>query len=243
MVGFACSSTSCSRASTVLSMMIVPFWHASTTPPRHDGPGWPVGAGGSLTALSKLNVHDLVAPVCAFTIFEYSAAAAPRQPETKASSQARQRTCTWSSSNISRPCTMSFVMNSLDFASFVNSFVRPAMLSSAMFPMTSWRALIFSNLDLLMAVERAMACCVSICFDFRSYSWRILAFVELTTFNFSTLNSCKALALISSALSFASFKMNCVICKIWFCVSAEASIAAASVAGAGGAALVGGGKP
>mmetsp|Transcript_24454 Transcript_24454/g.70738 ORF Transcript_24454/g.70738 Transcript_24454/m.70738 type:complete len:225 (+) Transcript_24454:111-785(+) len=224
-------------------MVIVPFWHASTTPPRHEGPGCPEGGGGSLFSLSKLRAQVLVAPVSALTILEYSAAAAPKHAKTAASSQARHRTCTWSSSNIKRPCTMSFVMNSLDLASLFSSFCRPSTLSPAIVVMTSWRALIFSSLDLLMAVERAMACWVSICLDFRSYSWRILSFVEFTTFSFSTLNSCKALALISSALSFASFKMNCVICKIWFCVSAEASIAAASVAGAGGAALVGGGKP
>mmetsp|Transcript_97185 Transcript_97185/g.313387 ORF Transcript_97185/g.313387 Transcript_97185/m.313387 type:complete len:212 (-) Transcript_97185:128-763(-) len=211
MVGLACSSTRPKRESMVLSMLILPTWQARTTPPKQEGPCWPSGAVGSFTDLSRLSLQAFVAPVSALTILAYSAAAAARHFSTTASSQARQRTCTSSSKSINKPCTMSCVMNwPRAFWSFSCVWSTP-LASLLISPMTSCLAVIFSSLDLLMAVERAMAFWVSTCFDLRSYSWRIFSLVELTTFNFSTLNSCKAFALISSALSLASFRMNWVI--------------------------------
>merc|ERR1712129_315829 len=61
--GFACSKTRESRESMVLSMVIFPLKHAKTTPPMHEGPGSPLGAGGSLISVSKLNSTVLVVPV------------------------------------------------------------------------------------------------------------------------------------------------------------------------------------
>mmetsp|Transcript_15428 Transcript_15428/g.38544 ORF Transcript_15428/g.38544 Transcript_15428/m.38544 type:complete len:238 (-) Transcript_15428:88-801(-) len=230
MVGLACSSTRWSLESMVLSMVMVPFWQAKTTPPRQDGPcSWPAeGAGGSFVAESRVSLQAFLAPVSASTTFEYSCAAAARQAATSLSSAARQRTSTSSSKSMSRPCTINFVMKSRILASSFNCCSRAALVSPAICEITSWRALIFSNRDLLMAVERAIAFWVSICLAFRSYSCRILSFPELTTFNFSTLNSCSALALISSDLSLASFKINWVICKIWFWVSFAASMVSAA---------------
>mmetsp|Transcript_85460 Transcript_85460/g.238528 ORF Transcript_85460/g.238528 Transcript_85460/m.238528 type:complete len:213 (-) Transcript_85460:135-773(-) len=208
MVGLACSKTRLSRESMVLSIVMVPFWQANTTPPRQEGPCWPFGAGGNLVAVSRLSLTVFDAPVSAFTTLAYSAAAVLRQPCTSLSSQALHRTSTVSSRSISKPWTMRLVMNGLAFASFCSSLTRCPFVSSASLPITSWRALIFSRRDLLMAEERAIAFCVSICLAFRSYSCRIFSSICLTSLCFSTLNSCSALVVISSALSFASLRMN-----------------------------------
>mmetsp|Transcript_25854 Transcript_25854/g.54572 ORF Transcript_25854/g.54572 Transcript_25854/m.54572 type:complete len:290 (-) Transcript_25854:9-878(-) len=227
-VGLACSMTRPSLESIVLSMVMLPSWQASTTPPRQVCPwaaGAELGPSGSLLTVSKESSQSFFEPVSAMMILEYSVEALLRHADTIWSSQARQRTCTLSSRSINKPCTMSFVMNSLFLASFVISCINAALLSSLSFPSTSCRLLIFSNLDLLMAEERAIAFCVSISFAFLRYSCRILSFVEFTTLSFSMLNSWSAFVLISSALSLASFMMNCVICRICFWVSLDASMA------------------
>merc|ERR1719323_1749324 len=124
-------------------------------------------------------------------------------------------------------------MKSLLVPSLFICSIKEAFVSSAILPIMSWRALIFSSLDLLMAVDLAIACWVSTCLTFLAYSWRTLSLVWLTTLSFSTLNSWRAFAEISSALSLASFRMNWVICRIWPWVSLEASMAASG----GGSAL------
>mmetsp|Transcript_119082 Transcript_119082/g.344429 ORF Transcript_119082/g.344429 Transcript_119082/m.344429 type:complete len:209 (-) Transcript_119082:113-739(-) len=199
MVGLACSRTRPILESTVLSMTIVPFWHVRTTPPRQSA--------GSFVSLSSANLHVFAAPVSFTMACEYRSMAPARQLETRASSAERQRTCTWSSKSMSMPCTIRLVINSFVFAWSRSSARKRSLLSAAICMMTSWRALIFSKRDLLIAVDRAIALSVSMLLTLRSYSCWIFSFSDFTTFAFSMLNSCKALALISSALSLASLKI------------------------------------
>mmetsp|Transcript_80938 Transcript_80938/g.241203 ORF Transcript_80938/g.241203 Transcript_80938/m.241203 type:complete len:250 (-) Transcript_80938:121-870(-) len=214
-LGLACSKTRPRRESMVLSMVMLPFWHASTTPPRQEGPdSLPPGAGGSLTAVSIDSLQVFFEPVSFWMTFEYSSMAGCRQAFTVASSQLRHLTWTSSSKSMSMPWTMSLVMKGFSFASLFSWSAKVVFVSSAILEMTSWRPLIFSRRERLIAVDRAMACAVSICFTLRAYSCSIFSLVEFTTLSFSTLNSCSAFAEISSALSLASLRMNWAICTI-----------------------------
>mmetsp|Transcript_50340 Transcript_50340/g.155616 ORF Transcript_50340/g.155616 Transcript_50340/m.155616 type:complete len:236 (+) Transcript_50340:124-831(+) len=213
-LGLACSKTRPRRESMVLSTVMLPFWQASTTPPRHEGPFAPLGASGSLTAVSMNSLQVFVEPVSFWMTFEYSSMAGSRQVFTTASSQLRHLTWTSSSRSMSMPWTMSLVMKAFMFASLFSSCTSEDLVSSAILEMTSCRPLIFSRRDRLMAVDRAMACFVSICLVFLAYSCSIFSLVWLTTFSFSTLNSCSAFAEISSALSLASLRMNWAIWTI-----------------------------
>mmetsp|Transcript_73123 Transcript_73123/g.136685 ORF Transcript_73123/g.136685 Transcript_73123/m.136685 type:complete len:221 (-) Transcript_73123:116-778(-) len=214
MAGLAWSCTKVSRESMVLSMQIVLLWQASTIPPRQEGPPLPVGAGGSFVVLSNESFTLLATPVCSMIVLAYISCAAPKQLSTRESSLALHRTSTSDSRSMSKPWTISFVKNSLYLPVSFSSLNSACLASSPTLPKTSWRALILSSRDLLIAVDRAIAPWVSICFNFRPYSCLILSLVALTILNFSMANSSKALVVISSALSFASFKMNWRIWKI-----------------------------
>merc|ERR1712194_762136 len=61
----------------VLSMVILSWWQSSMTPPRQEGPGVALGAGGKYL-LSSFRVTVLLLPDSLLMILLYSAAAACR---------------------------------------------------------------------------------------------------------------------------------------------------------------------
>mmetsp|Transcript_53408 Transcript_53408/g.98765 ORF Transcript_53408/g.98765 Transcript_53408/m.98765 type:complete len:258 (+) Transcript_53408:75-848(+) len=214
--GLSCSNASLIRTSTVLSILMEPFWQESTTPPKHDGTPGVLGAPGRFCEL-KLSLHLFATPAWVLIMLVYCAEAGSRQDLTIASSSLRHWTVTSSSKSISRPWVIKSCTNCLLEACCTNC----CLTSSVIFSSTPLRALIFSRRALLIAVERAMAHEVSTCFVFFAYSWRIFSFCWFTILNFSMLNSSTPFVWISSALSLASFKIKFIICWIWFCASLE----------------------
>mmetsp|Transcript_2791 Transcript_2791/g.7673 ORF Transcript_2791/g.7673 Transcript_2791/m.7673 type:complete len:206 (-) Transcript_2791:245-862(-) len=155
--GLSCSITSFSRASIVLSTVILPPKQESTMPPRHDLPSWSTSAGGRKFFSSTMSLHDLSAPLFSFTMSLYFLAAGSRQPFTRARSFWRHRTVTSLSSSIRRPCTISLVTKSLHLAWSASALVSAAFASLEIATITSCRCLIFSSRCLLIASDFSMA--------------------------------------------------------------------------------------
>mmetsp|Transcript_30439 Transcript_30439/g.77511 ORF Transcript_30439/g.77511 Transcript_30439/m.77511 type:complete len:237 (+) Transcript_30439:158-868(+) len=167
-LGLACSMTKFKRASMVLSMVILPPWQISITPPRQEGCSLPGTGAGSRYELSIVSFTDFVAFVSALMSLAYSSEAGCRQLFTSATSRSRHLTLTSFSSSIKSPCTISLVINGLDLSWLARSVTSVARESLEILTITSCLAFIFSRRCLLIAMDFSMAYLVSICLTLRS---------------------------------------------------------------------------